>query len=87
MGATVPGLVLMMYREFLALIAAAAVLASPLSYYLFDGWLDGFAYRIQIGPMVFLVALALLMAIAFVTVGYQSLQAARSNPTQTLRSE
>ena len=87
LGATVPGLVLMMYREFLALIAAAAVLASPLSYYLFDGWLDGFAYRIQIGPMVFLVALALLMAIAFVTVGYQSLQAARSNPTQTLRSE
>jgi putative ABC transport system permease protein len=65
----------------------AAVLASPVSYYLFDGWLDSFAYRIQINPIVFLMALALLTVIAFITVGYQSLNAARSNPTQTLRSE
>jgi putative ABC transport system permease protein len=87
LGATEPSLVLLMYKEFLILVVVAAVLASPLSYYLFDGWLDSFAYRIQINPIVFLMALALLTIIAFITVGYQSLNAARSNPTQTLRSE
>ncbi|MFZ1806336.1 MAG: ABC transporter permease [Cyclobacteriaceae bacterium] len=87
LGATEPSLVLLLYKEFLILVVVAAVLASPLSYYLFDGWLDSFAYRIQINPLVFLMALALLTLIAFITVGYQSLNAARSNPTQTLRSE
>lgn len=87
LGATEPGLVLLLYREFLVLVFVAAVLASPISYYLFNGWLDEFAYRIDINPVVFLIALFLLTIIAFLTVGYQSLAAARSNPTQTLRSE
>ncbi|MGE0589215.1 MAG: ABC transporter permease, partial [Cyclobacteriaceae bacterium] len=87
LGATEPSLVLLLYREFLVLVVIAAVLASPLSYYLFNGWLDEFAYRIEINPIVFVIALILLTIIAFLTVGYQSLAAARSNPTQTLRSE
>ncbi len=87
LGASEPSLVLLMYKEFLVLVVIAGVLASPLSYYLFNGWLDGFAYRIQINPLVFIVALVLLIIIAFITVGYQAFNAARSNPTQTLRSE
>ncbi|MCB0488855.1 MAG: ABC transporter permease [Cyclobacteriaceae bacterium] len=87
LGATEPGLILLLYREFLVLVVIAAVLASPLSYYLFNGWLDEFAYRIEINPIVFVIALFLLTIIAFLTVGYQSFAAARSNPTQTLRSE
>ncbi len=87
LGATEPSLVLLLYKEFLVLILIAGLLASPLSYYIFDGWLDEFAYRIQINPLVFAGALVILTLIAFVTVGYQSFSAARSNPTKTLRSE
>jgi len=87
LGATEPGLVLLLYREFLILVVIAALLASPLSYYFFNQWLNEFAYRIQINPMVFGIAFIALTLIAFVTVGYQSLAAARSNPTKTLRSE
>lgn len=87
LGATEPGLVLLLYREFLVLVLMATLIASPLSYYLFNGWLNEFAYRIQINPVVFLVAFTLLTCVAFITVGYQSLSAARSNPTSTLRSE
>jgi putative ABC transport system permease protein len=87
LGATEPSLVLLLYKEFLVLIVVAGLLASPMAYYLFNGWLDSFAYRIQINPMVFAIAIAILTVIAFITVGYQSFSAARSNPTKTLRSE
>jgi len=87
LGASEPSLVLLLYREFLVLIVVAGLIASPLSYYLFNGWLDEFAYRVQINPVVFGVAIAMLTAIAFITVGYQSFAAARSNPTKTLRAE
>ena len=87
LGASEPSLVLLMYKEFLILILIAGILASPLSYYLFNGWLNEFAYRIEINPLVFGLALLMLTIIAFITVGYQSFSAARSNPTETLRTE
>jgi putative ABC transport system permease protein len=87
LGASEPGLVLMMYKEFFVLIAVAFVLASPVAYYLFDQWLSGFAYRIAIAPFTFLVAVLFISFIALVTVGYQSITAARTNPVQVLRSE
>ncbi|MGC3947905.1 MAG: ABC transporter permease [Chryseolinea sp.] len=87
LGATETGLVLLLYKEFVVLIAVAFVVASPLAYYFFDRWLDSFAYRIDIGPLTFLIAMAAIAAIAFITVGYQSINAARTNPVKVLRSE
>lgn len=87
LGASEPSLVLMLYKEFLILVVVASLLASPLAYYLFNGWLDSFAYRIDISPIVFLIALLVLMVIAFITIGYQSFNAARSNPVKILRTE
>lgn len=87
LGASETGLVLLLYREFVILIAIAFVVASPLAYYFFDQWLDSFAYRIAIGPMTFMVAMAVITAIALITVGYQSISAARTNPVKVLRSE
>lgn len=87
LGASESGLVLMLYKEFLMLVVIAAVVASPLAYYLFNGWLDSFAYRIEISPLVYVIALGMLTVIAFLTVGYQSFTAARTNPVKILRSE
>lgn len=87
LGASEPGLVFMMYKEFLVLIGIAFVVASPLAYYLFDQWLNGFAYRIAIQPVTYLVAVVFITFIALVTVGYQSINAARTNPVKVLRSE
>jgi putative ABC transport system permease protein len=87
LGASETGLVLLLYREFVILILIAFVVASPLAYYFFNRWLDSFAYRIHIGPMTFMIAMAMITVIALVTVGYQSIAAARTNPVKVLRSE
>jgi putative ABC transport system permease protein len=87
LGATESGLVFLLYREFLVLILVSFLLASPVAYYLFEQWLNGFAYRIEIGGMTFLIAVLFITIIALVTVGYQSISAARSNPVKILRSE
>lgn len=87
LGASEAGLVAMMYKEFFILIAVAFVLASPLAYYFFNQWLDGFAYRIDISPVTYVISIVFISVIALLTVGYQSVTAARSNPVKVLRSE
>ena len=87
LGATESGLVFMFYREFLILIIVSFLMASPIAYYLFEQWLNGFAYRIDIGVMTFLISVVFITIIALITVGYQSIAAARTNPVKILRSE
>jgi len=87
LGASEPGLVVMLFKEFLVLILVSFLMASPLAYYFFDQWLSGFAYRIDIGFMTFVIAVTFITLIALVTVGYQSISAARTNPVKVLRSE
>lgn len=87
LGASEPGLVVMMYKEFLMLVLIAFVIASPAAYYFFNQWLNGFAYRIEIQPITYVLAVLFISLISLVTVGYQSISAARSNPVKVLRSE
>jgi putative ABC transport system permease protein len=87
MGASESGLVLMMYKEFLILIGISFVVASPLAYYFFTQWLNGFAYHVDLSAMTFLLAVGFITIIALITVGYQSFTAARTNPVRVLRSE
>jgi putative ABC transport system permease protein len=87
MGASESGLVVMMYKEFLILILVSFIIASPLAYYFFNHWLNGFAYRIDIGIMTYVIAVVFITLIALITVGYQSINAARTNPVKVLRSE
>jgi len=61
--------------------------ASPLAYYFFHGWLSGFAYRVDISPLIFVISIGVVTLVALVTVGYQSITAARTNPVNVLRSE
>ena len=87
LGASVAGIVGLLARDFLKLVLIAVFIASPLAWYCMNRWLSDFAYRIDIHWSVFgLVGLS-AVAIAFLTVGFQSVKAALMNPVKSLRSE
>ena len=87
LGATVTNIVAMLSKEFLILIAAANVIAWPVSYYLMHKWLEDFAYKTEIGIGVFLVSGLLVLLIALITVSFQAINAAVSNPVNSIRYE
>jgi putative ABC transport system permease protein len=87
LGADVSGLVALLSREFLLLVAIAFVLAAPVAYYVMHRWLENFAYRIQMGPGIFVVAGVLALVIAVATISYQSVRAALADPVKSLRYE
>lgn len=87
LGATTFGLVGLLSRDFLKMVGLSLLIATPLAYYFMDNWLQDFAYRINISWQVFLVASAVAIGVAFLTVSFQSIKAALANPVQSLRSE
>ncbi|MEL6610878.1 MAG: FtsX-like permease family protein, partial [Bacteroidota bacterium] len=87
LGASVQGLIGLLTRDFVVLVAVAFALAVPLAWWLLSGWLDGFAYQVGLGPFPFLIAGGLLLAVALATVGTQALRAAMADPIQALRHE
>jgi putative ABC transport system permease protein len=87
LGASVPGIVNMLSKEFLLLVGIAAIIAFPLAWLGMHSWLKDFAYKIDIGWWVFAVAGILAMMIALTTVSFQAIRAALANPVKSLRSE
>ena len=87
LGASVTSIVGMTAREFLKWVVLANLIAWPLAYLVMSRWLREFAYRIDIGPMVFILAAGVTFLIALLTVSYHSLHAAYSNPVDSLRYE
>ena len=87
LGASVPGLVALLSRDFLALVLVAFVVAVPVAYLVMRHWLEGFAYRIPLGPGVFALAGLLAVAVALATVSAQALRAATADPVNALRAE
>lgn len=87
LGASAESIVLLFSREYILLIFVGFVLAAPVAWYLMNQWLDGFAYKITIGPGVFAAGIGLTLLIAMATVGYRSVKAALANPADSLRSE
>lgn len=87
LGASVASITLLMTKDFLKLVVAAIVIASPIAYYFMNQWLADFAYRIDLQWWMFGVAGAGAVVIAFLTVGFQSVKAAVVNPVQSLRND
>ena len=87
LGASVPNLVALLSKDFLKLVLVAIVIASPLAWYAMNRWLADFAYKINIEWWVFALAGAVAIAIALLTVSFQSIRAALMNPVKSLRSE
>jgi len=86
-GASVNSITFMLTKDFLKLVLIAVLIAFPLSWLLLNQWLNGFAYRINIGPVVFLIAIASVILITILTVSFQAIKAALVNPVKSLRSE
>jgi putative ABC transport system permease protein len=87
LGASLTSIVNLMAREFLILVGVALLIASPLAWYVMNGWLSKYAYHIDISPWVFVAVAALTLGIAFLTVTFQSLKAALIDPVKSLKSE
>ncbi len=87
MGASVIQLSAMLSKDFMKLVVISFVIAAPIGYFAMNQWLLGFAYRIEIDLLIFIVAAMISIFIAWFTVGFESFKAAKSNPIQSLRSE
>lgn len=87
MGASVPSIVWLFSKEFIKLILIGFAIAAPLAGFVMNMVLKEFAYKISLGPVLFLSGLAVTFVIAFLTVGFRSFGAAMANPVDSLRSE
>ena len=87
LGASASSIVLLLSREYTRLVLIAFGVATPLAYLAMHRWLNDFAYRIEIPWTFFLIAGLLAVVVAWLTVGYQSIKAARTDPVRTLRYE
>jgi putative ABC transport system permease protein len=87
LGATPPGIVSLLMREFMILIAVANMIAWPVGYFVMNRWLMDFAYRISIGAWIFVSSGILTLCIATLTVICQAIKAALMNPVDSLRYE
>jgi putative ABC transport system permease protein len=87
LGATVQELVVLLSKGFIKLVLISLVVASPVAWYFMNKWLESFAYRIDISWWMFAVAAVLAVLLALLTVSFQTVKAALSNPVQNLRAE
>ena len=87
LGASIPGIVQMLSKDFLVLVLIAAIIAFPVAWWAMHNWLLDFAYRVNIGWWVFVAAGVAAVIIALITISFQSIKAAIANPVKSLRSE
>jgi putative ABC transport system permease protein len=87
LGASVASILQLFSKEFIVLVTIAFAIAAPLSYYFMNGWLQGFAYHIELSWWIYLLGALSTVAIALCTISFQTIKAAISNPVDSLRSE
>lgn len=87
LGASVTSIVTLLSKDFLKLVAIAILIASPVAWWAMNKWLQSFAYKINIGLMVFVITTLVAIFIALITISFQAIKAALSNPVESLRSE
>jgi putative ABC transport system permease protein len=87
LGASVGSILWLFSREFVQLIGIAFVLSAPVAWWVMNGWLKNFEYKISLSPDIFLLALLATVVVALLTVSFQSVKAALTNPVKSLRNE
>jgi len=87
LGASVPNLWQMLSRDFVGLVLLSSLIASPIAYYYLNDWLKGYDYHVEISWWVFAAAAVGALVITLLTVSYQTLRAALTNPVKSLKSE
>ena len=87
LGASIPGVVLLLIKDFTKWILLANIIAWPIAYYFMNRWLQDFAYRIEISWWVFILAGVIALIIALLTISFQAIKAAMANPVESLHYE
>ncbi|MEX1055932.1 MAG: FtsX-like permease family protein, partial [Rhodothermales bacterium] len=87
LGATAAQIVLLLSQDFIRLVAIAFVIGAPLAFIAMTRWLGAFAYKVPVGPGVFIIAGLAAAIVALAAIGSQSARAAFANPTRSLRNE
>lgn len=87
LGSTEEGIFVLLSTEYLKLVGISILLATPLVWWVMNGWLQTFSYRVSISTVIFLVSGAMVMLVALLAVSHQTLKAARINPVDSLRYE
>jgi len=87
LGASMPGIVVLLSKEFTKWVLIANVIGWPLAYFIMNRWLQNFAYRAKISPEIFILSGLAALIIALIAVGYQTVKAATANPADSLRYE
>ena len=87
LGASVSGIVCLLSKEFTKWVLLANLLAWPIAYFVMEKWLQGFAYRTNIGLSVFILSSLLSLIVAMLTVAYQAMKAAFASPMKAIKYE
>jgi putative ABC transport system permease protein len=87
LGASVPGILSLLSKDFLKLVMISFIVAAPLAWYFINKWLQNFAYKAPFTIWIILAGCLLALLIAFVTISIQALKVALSNPVKNLRTE
>jgi putative ABC transport system permease protein len=87
LGSSQGAIVMLLSKDFIKLVLVAIVISVPLCWWVMNDWLQGFAYHIRIGPLVFIESGLIALAIALATMTWQSLKAAMINPILSLRND
>ena len=87
LGASVSNILLLISKDFIGLIAIAAVVAFPLAYWGSNKWLQGYKFRIEFNAWYFIMPLLAAFLLAVITISYQSIRAALANPVKSLKTE
>jgi putative ABC transport system permease protein len=87
LGGTATSIVVLLSGEYMKLVMIALIIAVPVGYYAMNKWLESFAYKIELNAWVFILTGAIALVIAWLTVGFESIKAALSNPVNSLRNE
>jgi putative ABC transport system permease protein len=87
LGASIAGILRLIYKDFALLLVVGFVLALPASWYLANQWLENFTYRTSVDAITYAISFALVLLVVTLTIGYQALKASLANPVKSLRSE
>jgi ABC-type antimicrobial peptide transport system permease subunit len=87
LGASISQLWLLLSKDFITLVVISLIIASPLAYYIMGQWLQKFSYRTSVTWDVFAIACFGALIITLITVSFQAIKAATSNPVKSLRTE
>jgi ABC-type antimicrobial peptide transport system permease subunit len=87
LGASVANIALLLSKNFLGLVMVAFIIASPVAWWIANAWLEGFSYRVAVSWWIFALTAIISAVIALLTISYQAIRAALTNPTKNLRNE